>query len=943
MFTKIPKPEVRNFGIQRSKFRRGLALVAFIVVALSACDNAANLTAEEYLLRAREFQVAGDLRSSIIELKNALQKNPDSSAARFLLGGIYLEIGEAEAAEKELLRAISLGMGRTSVALSLGRAWLMQGKFQNVLEEISFESGDSNSYKASVLALLGDAYRGLRMPGEAEKSFRAALEVDANSHVARVGLARAYKDLGDLIQAEAYLRQALEIAPQDFHVRSLQGDLAFARGDHEDSERIYAALLAENPNYHVARMGLALAQIGAQKYDNAKNNLAALLKVSPNHAYTNFLRALAAYLDGEYEDAKTFGDKVFRQESAHLPTLLVAGAASFALEQFEQAANYLLQFVDQVPDHMTARKLLGGTLLRLGQSRQAFTILEPLADKDTGDAELLTMVGAAAVRSGDIANAGRYLRSAVALRPHDAAPLLQLGTIRMALGETEEGLTDIERAITLEPGKEANEIAYIGILLRAKEFERALTAARQLEARQPASPIGATLAGQALTGLKDFAGAEAAFRKALTIDPGFFEATHYLAVMALGHGQPDRARSLYHGLLKHKPKHLNALLSLAQLETIEKNHAEAGRLLEIVVQDNPDNATLRILVAQAHLRTGAPLKALSATNQILEKFPRNPSLLEVTGKAQLAAGQVDAALATFESLIRLQSQSAAARHMKATALEARGDWNGVEQAIQEALARAPDYLPARILETRALGRKQDTDAARKLIADLAVEHPDHPEVIELQGNLALQQGKFDVAIEHFKRAQQADATSGAAVKLSLSQWRSGDRQAAWATLEQWLTDFPSDVAVRLQLASTYEETGRFEDARQHYETVIRQMPGHWIARNDLAWTLMKMKKLDEALDHAELAHTASSSDPAVADTLGLILLRLGENSRAERLLREAADGMPEDQNVRYHLALALSRAGKQEESQDLLKKILASDQPFPERAAAQALLEGAGR
>ena len=70
----------------------------------------------------------GDLRTAIIEIKNALQQDPSQAEARRLLGEYSLAVGNGAEAEAELVRAQDLGADPDQLRLPLLRAWLMQGK-----------------------------------------------------------------------------------------------------------------------------------------------------------------------------------------------------------------------------------------------------------------------------------------------------------------------------------------------------------------------------------------------------------------------------------------------------------------------------------------------------------------------------------------------------------------------------------------------------------------------------------------------------------------------------------------------------------------------------------------------------------------------------------------------------------------------------------------------
>ena len=76
---------------------RATALLVAALATLTACGLADDPASR--IERAAEYQANGDYRASMIELKNALQEEPDNVDARIMLGEVSLELGEPEAAE----------------------------------------------------------------------------------------------------------------------------------------------------------------------------------------------------------------------------------------------------------------------------------------------------------------------------------------------------------------------------------------------------------------------------------------------------------------------------------------------------------------------------------------------------------------------------------------------------------------------------------------------------------------------------------------------------------------------------------------------------------------------------------------------------------------------------------------------------------------------------
>ena len=88
------------------------ALVRFLVClwviglfGIAGPSFAADPAAQEFIQKAQDYRDQGKLKHAVIELKNALQENPENAEARLLLGQTYLDLTKGPAAEKEARRS----------------------------------------------------------------------------------------------------------------------------------------------------------------------------------------------------------------------------------------------------------------------------------------------------------------------------------------------------------------------------------------------------------------------------------------------------------------------------------------------------------------------------------------------------------------------------------------------------------------------------------------------------------------------------------------------------------------------------------------------------------------------------------------------------------------------------------------------------------------------
>jgi tetratricopeptide (TPR) repeat protein len=145
-----------------------------IVGLLAAGPVCSAMTAQEYFEDARALIDQGKYSAAVIQLKNTLLLEPDNARARLLLGEAHLENGDAASAEKEISRARELGMDALEWKVPLGKTYLLLGRNDALLKEVTPEEVYPVAVRADILQLQGQARLGKQQLGEAEEKFLAA-------------------------------------------------------------------------------------------------------------------------------------------------------------------------------------------------------------------------------------------------------------------------------------------------------------------------------------------------------------------------------------------------------------------------------------------------------------------------------------------------------------------------------------------------------------------------------------------------------------------------------------------------------------------------------------------------------------------------------------------------------------------------------------------------
>ncbi len=911
------------------------ALPILWAVIAQAADN------ERYVQEAEDYLRRGESRAAVIQLKNALQQNPNDTRARLLLGRTYLKLGQAKAAEQALKKARELGAAEGDVLSPLGEAYLLQGRYREVLDDVQVEEAAPPALRATVLTLHARARLALGQRSLAQANFIEALQLEPDNPEALLGLARLSLLERDYDGAEKNLARVLEIAPDKADAWVIKGELARQQGQVRAAKAAFTRAVALAPEHVAAHLGKATSHLTLEEYEQAEAHIAAVTSVLPEHPLANYLNAVVAYQQHEPLKAKEALQAVLRVAPNHPPSLLLLGTIHYGQGQLEQARRELERYVTAVPSHVPARKLLAATYLKLGQPKLAVETLEAVAAEASEDPQWLALLGSAYLRAGDAAKGTEWLEKAVAVAPDVAVLRTQLALGLLSRGATEQATTELETAVDLGQGLMQSNVWLVLTYLRAKEFDKALEAGQRLTEKQPDQPMPYNLLGGIHLAKGDVTQARRHFERALELSPAYSPAEMNLARLDIRAGELQRAKQHLDNILVHKGSHLGALLAQAQLAEAGGRRDEALQWLETAWEKNPGALQPGLLLAAYHAKQGEPMKAVGIARGLESAHPDDPRILRVLGAARLAMGEPASAVESYRKLVKRSPQSPEAWHLLANAQAMAQDLDGAVTSLEQALALKADYLPAEIALVRLKQRGGRTEEALRLARRVQKQHPDAPQGFELEGDIRASGQEQARAAEQYHEAFARQKTAPLAVKLFQARRRAGQAATSYEPLRQWLAEHPEDARVRLVLAQAYMEAGRREVAIEQYQQVLEAQPENVVVLNNLAWLLHEQED-PKAVGYAQRAHELVPDRPEIMDTLGWLLLEGGDSARGLELLQQAAGKAPHMPSIRYHRAVALYKNDRQGEARKELARLLRQHRDFTERQEAEALLDQLG-
>jgi cellulose synthase operon protein C len=915
-----------------------LLCAAALAIAFPSATRAADpAQAEAYLAAAAKSLQKNDPKTAAIQLRNAVQSDPDNGTAHYELGTVALQLGDLGAAELQLRAALEHGYDRAKATAPLAETLLRLERNQQLLDEIP--PGDRPpELEASVRVARGYALLNLHRPDDARQSFEQAAAMAAKPAPALFGLARALGAGGDTMRAVEILETALGDDPKFVDGWVYLGQLQRTAGKLAGAQASFDKALALSPADVPARLERASLLIALDDLTAAEADIGAILAANPQDPLGNYLQALAYSNRQNYRAAEISLQKMRGGLYAYPPAIYLLAEVNLAQDQLAQADDNVTRYLARMPNDEAGMALFATVLLRRNNMPRAIAFLKGAIDANPSSLRLLGLLGEAYVRDGKKEEAAAILDRLAVLAPRDADVMTQIAALRLRIGQADSALGDLEAAAALAPRSVRTGLLLVLTYLDAGRVDDAGKAAEALRDSLPDDPLPENLLGAIALRAGSAAEARAHFEAALRIRPDFLPAETNLGQLLLAERDIAGARRIFDAILARDAVDAAALKGEADLSLLDGKAQDAAAWLEKARAADATALEPRLRLVEAYISLAAPKKAAAIAGEIEKLAPDDPRALSAIGAARLADNEIPAAIAAFGRLVKATPDSSGAQLQLARAYYAARDDANARAALERAAALDPGDAAIEQQLTRFAIETASVPRELAYLQGLADAKPDDPAYDRLAGNLALAAGDAAVAATRFAAGLAKRPGDAALVaKLAEAEGRSDPAQAA-KTLADWLRSHPEAPALRLALADRLLGMKRYDEAAAAYEAVLRAAPDDLAATNNLAW-LYALKNDKRAVGLAEAAYRREPGNPDIADTLAWVLVRSGENARGLSLLESAAAVPDAPLEMRYHLAVALKNAGRTDEARRALAALIATGRTFDSRAEAAALLK----
>jgi len=911
-------------------------LLAGSMLASGGCDFL--VSPQQRYERAQAAVAEGEYRRALVELKNALQKQPDLHRARALLAEVALWLGDPASAQTELNRLPKTESADSHADLRI-RIDLAQGRFADALEKLAAASGIE---PARAQLYRGQALQGTGKTPEAQEAFRAAARLDPTLLEAQVGIAETMSARGDIEGALALATQLTEQNPQSALAWYSQGTLLARSGKSDAAQaalvkaRELAAKQLEVPRQASLLSTLIELQLATRNLEGARANLDAMNRLVGGSPLASLMAARVSMAANDYASAASGLRRLVNAAPQFTQARYLLGVALVAQGNLEQASLELNQVVDQAPQNLEARQLLAQVRMRLQDPDGALRVLVPAIESDSDNSRLTALFEGVRNQAGADRETIATLEKALERSPDSRGLQVQLAGAYLQAGQAAKAASLLRKGAAgdkVDPRRES-------LLLQAITLSEGQAAGRarvqSMLAEHGSEPAISSIAAGFHARLGEFEKGRALLAEALAKDPRQPELLFALARVEWTARRVDAARSALQKLIEIDAANLPAQLTMVELDLAQGKTAAAVTRLESLHRTHPKAVEPPLLLARLALAQDDARRADGFIQAALQAAPNRADILNAAGLLYLESGRFDQALAMFQDGTAADASNPVLWLNLGRAQLGLNQRGLARESLQKALNLHPDWLPA--VGALAFLEVQDGNGAAALnrLAALKQTRPNNPALLALEGEVHLVLQKYAEAAQAYEAAAKIRPAPELAMKIYQARL-AGKLPNPLEPMEQWARAHPDNIGFRNRLAEAYLNAGDKRQAAEQYRQVLQRQPKHVPSLNNLAWLYQELGD-PRALAIAREAYALAPQSAAIMDTLGWILVQSGQLTTGLPLLEKAASAAGAPADIRYHYAAALARSGSNDRAKEQLTALLGTEVTFDSRAEAERLL-----
>ncbi|WP_349343077.1 tetratricopeptide repeat protein [Marinobacter sp. MMG032] len=867
---------------QTSKSLPRLLLLSALALPLpflvTGCNNKPDSSeATSHITRAETYADQGQYRSALLEVRNAIQTDPNNVAHIERLAELYLDIGAYEQAS-ELLQPW-LEEHADSVALTLARAYVNQGKQLSATETLATytprspeEQLEASLIRAEALRLSGDVPEALAL-------FRSLSESNSSNVKAITGLARSHLDMNQTGQAIEAVEQWVAANGQHPAPLYWKGVAQYRENRLEVASETLTDAVAVIPSTDVflpirrnilTSLSRVLTEQGKITEAQVYNRI--LAENLDTGAQEQGDAVIAAIKDGNIEEAKATLRDMLKLDPDNEQVALMLGALTAGTGDLEEGTRLLTENLD--PETTPTQFIRAATMAQIdtGDREQALRDLDRAIKARPNDNDLLAMHGILALSLPEHEEAGvASLSKAISNQPERVRLRLALAQHHIRKNQPEQALGQLRMAFTANPAEWNTTGTYLNLLIQQGETKEAEEIRDSLLNGYGDQPRAVLLASMADARMGNPAEATQRLETLVSEDPQLQAPKIALAMLYTQNGENDKAITQLLNAARITPDAIQPLQQAGQIYAQNHSLAELEQWLVGIGEENPELAqNADTLAALVNIREGD----LQSARSLLEGWQNSESVTVRRATAQLLQAEAQAALRS-------------------------GDYATARAKAAEAIALEPENLGYALMPAGIAQREEKYEEALTALDALEETFGNQPAIVLSRASV-LSDTQGTTAAHNYLREQWETSGNTRLIPPLIKLASMENPESINGLTKDWLEAEPDSVAAHMARADWLMANNQEIVAATHYEQVLAQQPNNVAALNNLAW-LLREDDTTRALEYASQARELAPNNAAVLDTYGWILHLQGNHQDALAVIEKALSLAPDNADIQSHL------------------------------------------
>ena len=372
------------------------------------------------------------------------------------------------------------------------------------------------------------------------------------------------------------------------------------------------------------------------------------------------------------------------------------------------------------------------------------------------------------------------------------------------------------------------------------------------------------------------------FKKAIDLDPNFWEAQYNLATALYNDHKYKQSIDQFSMVIKRQPKFFKAYFGRGLIYLKFKQYNNALKEFEKVKREDPENKDVDYYMGMLYNRTQKTLDAVNSLQIAIRKNPEHKQSFYELGKAYASRNDINKATRYYKDAIRIDPKYSSAHHELGVTYMAVKQYDNAIYHFLEAIKYFPNFANAYF----DLGNSYYKQGVLQEYID------NYLDIINTAENSTVKVAKaeqvspnmsrtFDKIIDALKKSVSIDPEFYEAhFNLALTYHKYGKYSDALRHYQKTIELNPTLIKAYMQLGYLYDEQKQYKSALAEFKKVVRIRPDYFDPKSNLGENYQYRNPLTEVQREAQSNIENNPNDLDARLVLAKIYDTLGQRSKA---------------------------------------------------------------